>query len=97
MELASTQSIFWDFDGVIVDSMDVKNMAFEMTGKLPKGVKMLSEMMINQGRTAEITDIQEDERDDLELPPAPDINKEKIKKIMEKVGINNKIKGGKEE
>ena len=71
----------------------LKNMAFETLGKLPKGVKMLSEMMISQGTTAEVTDIQEDERDDLELPPAPKINVEPIKKILDKVGITKKIKG----
>ena len=71
----------------------LKNIAFKTLGKLPKGVKMLSEMMISQGRTAEITDIQEDERDDLELPPAPEIKVESIKKILDKVGIIKKVKG----
>ena len=75
----------------------LKGMAFEETGKLPKGVKLLSEMMISQGRTAEITDIQEDERDDLELPPAPEVKVGEIKKMLDKVGITKKIQGGKKE
>jgi len=75
----------------------LKSMAFETTGRLPKGVKTLTEMMISQGRTAEITDMQEDERDDLELPPAPEVNVEDIKKLLDKVGVTKKIQGGKKE
>ena len=75
----------------------LKNMAFKETGKLPKGMKTLSEMMITQGRTAEITDIQEDERDDLELPSVPKINLESMKKILDKIGISKRIMGEKEE
>ncbi|NHI90935.1 MAG: hypothetical protein EAX96_00445 [Candidatus Lokiarchaeota archaeon] len=73
----------------------LKNMAVETIGKIPKGIKMLSEMMISEGRTAEITDMQEDERDELELPPAPKINIEPIKKILDKIEISKKIGGEK--
>ncbi len=52
---------------------------------MPKGFKLFAKNVFGTGRGAEITDIQEDERDDLELPPVPEVDKEAIKKMLKKV------------
>lgn len=52
---------------------------------LPKGFKLFAKNIFDMGRGAEITDIQEDERDDLDLPPVPEVDKEVIKKMLKKV------------
>ncbi len=68
----------------------IKNIAVK-ENIIPKGFKLFAKNIFRMGRGAEITDMQEDERDDLDLPPVPKVDKEAIKKMLKKVNFEEMI------
>jgi len=74
----------------------LKNIAFTQ-GQYPKGLKNFTETIYKLGRSIEITDFQEDEREDLELPEVAPFDPKKTKLIFEKSGLMNIFKKFSEE
>lgn len=68
----------------------IKNIAVDQK-ILPKGLKLFAKNVFELGRAMEITDLQEDERDDLELPPIPEVDKESVQKMLKNVKFNELI------
>ena len=71
----------------------IKNIAVKKK-IIPKGFRLFAKNIFGMGRGAEITDIQEDERDDLDLPPVPKVNKEAIKEMLKKVKFEEMLESG---
>jgi len=68
----------------------IKNLAVK-ENIIPRVFKLFAKNIYGMGRGSEITDIQEDERDDLDLPPVPRVDKEAIKKMLKKVDFDKII------
>jgi len=56
-------------------------------GLYPKSIKLFTAAIYENGRAIEVTDFQEEEREDLGLPEVSPFDKNAIKKIFNKIGI----------
>ena len=68
----------------------LKNMATQ-EGYLPKAMKELIKAIYEFGRIYEMTDVQEFEREELELPDIPEASPLTFRKIAEKTGLTKLI------
>jgi heterodisulfide reductase subunit C len=62
---------------------------------IPKGIKQLTENLLNLGVTAEVTEFQAEEREDLGLPEVPKVDSSTIREILCRTGLYKLV--GKEE
>ncbi|MHA1275727.1 MAG: 4Fe-4S dicluster domain-containing protein [Candidatus Helarchaeota archaeon] len=69
----------------------LKNMAAR-EGIIPKGLKQFARTLYKLGVTAEVTDFQEEEREDLGLAEVPEIDSRAIKEILKKTGLFDILK-----
>ncbi len=69
----------------------LKNLAVQ-SGIYPKGLKQLAVMLYKLGMTTEITDFQEEEREDLNLPAIPEVDIPAVQEILQKTGLCNLLK-----
>lgn len=69
----------------------LKNLAVQ-SNIIPRGLKQLAENIYKLGVTAEVTDFQKEERDDLGLPEIPAVDSSAVKEILERSGLYNLIK-----
>ncbi len=66
----------------------LKNMAAQKK-IIPKGLKQLAKQLYRLGVTAEVSDFQEDEREELGLPTIPRIDLTAIQEILRKTTLTN--------
>lgn len=59
---------------------------------IPKGLKQFAATLFELGVTAEVTDFQEEEREDLGLPRVPEIGAASVQQILQKTGLIDLIK-----
>ncbi len=59
---------------------------------IPKGLKQLAENIYKLGVTVEVTEFQEEEREDLGLPEVPSVDSASIQKILQKTGLCELLK-----
>ncbi|MHA1145279.1 MAG: 4Fe-4S dicluster domain-containing protein [Candidatus Helarchaeota archaeon] len=69
----------------------IKNYIFKTLQKIPKGLKVVSETIVELGRSIEISDFQEDERDDLDLPAVPEADVESVRTILKDTEIGKRF------
>jgi heterodisulfide reductase subunit C len=58
---------------------------------IPKGLKQLAENLLRLGATAELTEFQEEERQDLGLPAVPKADSQAIQEILHRTGLDKLI------
>jgi heterodisulfide reductase subunit C len=68
----------------------LKNLASNL-GEYPQGMSSFAKSIYKLGRSIEITDFNEDDREDLELPPVEPFDLEGVKKIFDRTGILTKL------
>ncbi len=68
----------------------LKNMAAQKQ-IMPKGLKQLANNIYQLGVAAEVTDFQEEEREDLGLSVVPEVDRKAVQEILEKTGLKKLI------
>jgi len=68
----------------------LKNMAAQ-NQIMPKGLRQLARNIYQLGVSAEVTDFQEEEREDLGLPVVPEVDRKAVQEILEKTGLKKLI------
>ena len=69
----------------------LKNMAVR-NHIVPKGLKQFAETVYKLGVGAEVTDFQEEEREDLGLPKVPHVDSSAVQDILKRTGFCNLLK-----
>jgi len=69
----------------------LKNMASQHN-IIPKGLKQLAQNIYQLGVVAEVTDFQEEEREDLGLPVVPEVDLEAVQEILERTGLKSLLR-----
>ncbi|MFX1293532.1 MAG: 4Fe-4S dicluster domain-containing protein [Promethearchaeota archaeon] len=59
---------------------------------VPKGLKQLAENIYKLGVTVEVTDFQEEEREDLGLPKIPSVDFKAVQEILQRTGLCELLK-----
>jgi len=70
----------------------IKNLASKEKG-VPPGLKALVQNIYNLGRSAEISEFEEEDRQTMKLPKVPRVDVEAIRKILEKTGMVKLLEG----
>jgi len=65
----------------------LKNIAVRELG-IPAGLKRLGQILLQNGRTVEIGDYENNERKEVGLPPAPRVDVDALKEIWSKTSLN---------
>lgn len=70
----------------------IKNLASRERG-VPPGLKALVQNIYNLGRSAEVSDFEEEDRANLKLPKTPRVDVESIRRILDRTGMNKLLEG----
>jgi len=70
----------------------MKNIAAKEIG-MPEGIKLFAESIYDTGRSAEVGDFEEEDREMLDLPKVPVTNVDGVRNILDVTSLHEMIKG----